>query len=91
MGGAKALGLEETCGSLEVGKAADMVAINLDTIQAQPLYDPVSQIVYTAGREQVSHVWVNGKLQVKDGQLTQMDQGKLIAMAKHWRNKIQDS
>ena len=74
-----------------MGKAADMVAINLDTIQAQPLYDPVSQIVYTAGREQVSHVWVNGKLQVKDGQLTQMDQGKLIAMAKNWRNKIQDS
>lgn len=91
MGGAKALGLDDTCGSIEVGKAADLTAINLETLQAQPMYDPVSQIVYTAGREQVSHVWVNGKLQVADGKLTQLDETKLIQMAKTWRNKIEHS
>lgn len=91
MGGAKALGLEDTCGSVEVGKAADLTAINLDTLQAQPMYDPVSQIVYTAGREQVTHVWVNGKLQVANGELTHLNQDKLLTMAKSWRNKIQPS
>lgn len=91
MGGAEALGLGETCGSIEVGKAADLTSINLDTLQAQPMYDPVSQIVYTAGREQVSHVWVNGKLQVADGKLTQLNLEKLLNMAKSWRAKIQPS
>lgn len=91
MGGAKALGMEELCGSIEVGKAADLAAIDLNTIQAQPLYDPVSQIVYTAGREQVSHVWVNGKLQVENGRLCQLDNSQLISMAKNWRDKIQHS
>lgn len=91
MGGAEALGLGETCGSIEVGKAADLASIHLDTLQAQPMYDPVSQIVYTAGREQVSHVWVNGKLQVADGKLTQLNLEKLLNMAKSWRAKIQPS
>ena len=91
MGGAKALGLDDSCGSVEVGKAADLTTINLNTLQAQPVYDPVSQIVYTAGREQVTHVWVNGKLQVKEGQLTQLDEQKLISMAQLWRDKIQNS
>ncbi|AOE50199.1 TRZ/ATZ family hydrolase [Kangiella sediminilitoris] len=91
MGGAKALGIDETCGSIEIGKAADLTSINLNTIQAQPLYDPVSQIVYTAGREQVTHVWVNGRLQVEDGKLTQLDEQKLISMATSWRDKIQNS
>lgn len=89
MGGAKALGLDDVCGSIEVGKAADLTAINLNTIQSQPLYDPVSQIVYTAGREQVSHVWVNGKLKVENGRLTQLDHEQLITMAQEWRDKIQ--
>ena len=88
MGGAKALGVDDDCGSVEVGKAADLTTINLNTLQAQPVYDPVSQIVYTAGREQVTHVWVNGKLQVKEGQLTQLDEQKLISMAQLWRDKI---
>ena len=91
MGGAKALGVDDDCGSVEVGKAADLTTINLNTLQAQPVYDPVSQIVYTAGREQVTHVWVNGKLQVKEGQLTQLDEQKLISMAQLWRDKIQNS
>lgn len=88
MGGAKALGLDQTCGSIEVGKAADLTAINLDTIETQPLYDPASQIVYTAGRENVSHVWVNGRLQVENGRLYHLDHNHILDMAKSWRDKI---
>ncbi len=85
---AKALGMETETGSLEVGKMADMVAINLDTIESQPLYDPVSQIVYACGREQVSDVWVAGKQLLKQGELTTINQDACIKESKHWRDKI---
>lgn len=89
MGGAKALAQDEIIGSLEEGKAADLTAINLNTLESQPTYDPISQIVYTAGREQVSHVWVNGHLKVKQHQLVNINQQQLLDMAKHWSKKIQ--
>ena len=60
LNGAKALGLDEQIGSLKPGKAADITAIDLSALSSQPVYDPVSQIVYTAGREQVTDVWVRG-------------------------------
>src|SRR5690606_19834090 len=49
LNGAKALGLEADIGSLEVGKAADITAIRLDDLETQPLYDPISNVVYAAG------------------------------------------
>ena len=61
LNGAKALGLDHEIGSLEVGKAADIVALNLSDIETQPLFDPISDIVYAASRHQVSDVWVAGR------------------------------
>ncbi|MFI3135392.1 MAG: TRZ/ATZ family hydrolase, partial [Methylococcales bacterium] len=63
--GAKALGLDEVCGSLRIGKAADVIAIDLSYLETQPLYCPVSQIVYAASRQQVSDVWVAGQRLLK--------------------------
>jgi 5-methylthioadenosine/S-adenosylhomocysteine deaminase len=60
--GAKALGIEDKIGSIEVGKRADLAAISFSDIEMQPCFDPVSHLVYVAGREQVSHVWVDGEL-----------------------------
>ncbi len=60
--GAKALGLEDKIGSIEVGKIADLTAVRFDDIEMQPCFDPVSHLVYVAGREHVSHTWVNGEL-----------------------------
>lgn len=88
-GGAKALGQEHTIGSIEVGKAADLTAINLNTLESQPVYDPVSQIVYTAGREQVTHVWINGAIKLNNQQLVGIDIDEVIQRANHWKNVIQ--
>ena len=60
--GAKALGLDHKIGSIEVGKLADLIAVRMSDINTQPYYDPISHLVYACGREQVSHVWVNGEL-----------------------------
>ncbi len=59
--GARALGLEAEIGSLEPGKAADVAAVDLSGIENQPCYDVVSQLLYSAGRENVTHVWVAGR------------------------------
>lgn len=60
--GAKALGLDDRIGSIEVGKSADLTAVALSDINMRPCFDPISHLVYVAGREQVSHVWVEGIL-----------------------------
>ena len=86
--GAKALGLDQVTGSLTKGKAADFIAINLEQIETQPLYHPISQIVYAASRQQVSDVWVGGKQLMKNRQLLTLDEKELINKAQIWRNKI---
>jgi 5-methylthioadenosine/S-adenosylhomocysteine deaminase len=58
-------GLDERIGSLLPGKAADLCAVRLDEWLLQPCFDPASHLVYVAGREQVSHTWVEGKLVMK--------------------------
>ena len=86
--GARALGLAEEIGSLEAGKAADIVAVNLNNIKTQPVYDPVSQIVYPADSSQVSDVWVGGKRVLKQGELTTLNIDEIIQSASRWRDKI---
>ncbi|KRT55957.1 TRZ/ATZ family hydrolase [endosymbiont of Ridgeia piscesae] len=86
--GARALGLEQEIGSLEVGKSADLAAVDLNRLNTQPVYHPISQIVYAAGREQVSQVWVAGRQLVHNGCLTTLDSGELISRAASWRERI---
>jgi 5-methylthioadenosine/S-adenosylhomocysteine deaminase len=85
---ARALGLDSTIGSLAPGKLADLTAVRLDDIEASPCYDPISHLVYAAGRENVSHVWVNGKLVLDERSLTSMDTREIIARAAYWRDQI---
>jgi 5-methylthioadenosine/S-adenosylhomocysteine deaminase len=89
LGGARALGLDTQIGSLEPGKAADITAVNLGALETQPVYHPISQLVYAAGREQVSDVWVAGKHLLKDRVLTTLNQQDIIAKARQWAEKIQ--
>ncbi|WP_370978013.1 TRZ/ATZ family hydrolase [Agaribacterium sp. ZY112] len=86
MAGAKALGIDKQCGSLEVGKAADICAIDLSELTAQPVYNPASQIIYS--QNQVSHLWVNGQHLVNQGKLSRINQESLIKRASAWRDKI---
>jgi len=88
LAGAKALGLESRIGSLVPGKRADITALRVSDIALSPLYDPLSHLVYAAGREHVTHVWVDGKLRLDDGELTGMDARELQLRASHWRDKI---
>lgn len=85
---AKALGLEDQIGSIEVGKKADLIAIDLSDINTTPVYDPVSQIIYAANSRQVTHVWIDGVLKLKDKTLCDMDIEAIHKKAYDWRNKI---
>lgn len=90
LNGARALGLDEHTGSLEVGKFADLVAFDLSGLAQQPVYDPVSQLIYTCGRDCVRHVWVAGKQLLTDRRLTRIDQDQLMANVRQWSTKIRD-
>lgn len=87
-GAAKALGREHELGSLEAGKLADVVAIDLSQTINQPIYDVVSQIIYAGHRDQVNHVWVGGRAVVKNRELTLVDEGMVKIAAQQWRAKI---
>ncbi len=86
--GARALGLDEQTGSLEQGKWADVTCVDLSTLNSQPLYDPVSQLVYTARPSQVSDVWVAGRHQVDQGELRHLDVAEIIERSSEWRDRI---
>ncbi len=88
LAGAKALSMDQRIGSLVAGKLADVIAIDLSAIETLPLFDPVSQIVYAAGREQVSHVWVNGRCLMADRKLQTVDEGQLKDKARWWQHKV---
>ena len=87
--GAKAMGLDTEIGSIEVGKSADLSAIDLSGIENQPVYNPISQLVYSAGRENVSNVWVAGNHLLKDRELTTLDEKAILEKAAYWKNNIQ--
>ncbi|RDH84344.1 MAG: TRZ/ATZ family hydrolase [endosymbiont of Escarpia spicata] len=89
--GARALGLGDVTGSLEAGKSADLVAVDLQRLNTQPVYHPISQLVYAASREQVNHVWVAGRELLRDGALTTIDEASVISRANQWQQKIAEA
>ncbi len=88
LNGAKALGLDATIGSLEVGKQADITAIALDQLEQSPLYNPVSALSYSNVSQQVSHVWCNGKLLMAERQLQTLDANSIQEAATQWQARI---
>lgn len=91
LGGARAMGLQDTIGSIEVGKAADLIAIDLKHPTCQPVYNPISQIIYAAGRELVSHVWVNGHTLLDNRRFTQLPIREIMEKAETWGSIIKDN
>ncbi len=93
--GAKALGLEDKIGSIEVNKNADLTAVCFSDIEMLPCFDPVSHLVYVAGREQVSHVWVDGELryhQPAEGAAVYsgIEPRELNAIVTKWQSKVSE-
>ena len=88
LAGAKALGLDERIGSLVPGKQADFIAVDMDALNTQPVFNVASQLAYAVNSRQVSHAYVAGKALLKGGVLTTLDAAGLMARASAWREKI---
>ncbi len=88
LNGARALGLDHEIGSLKPGKSADAICIELGDSGTRPVLDPVSQLVYAAGREHVTDVWVAGEHLVADRALTRMDVQTVLQRADEWAERI---
>ena len=86
--GAKALAWDNEIGSLESGKQADIIAVKIDSISQQPLYNPASQLIYTNSGSQVSHSWVAGKMLLENRKLCTINERSLIQTTEQWRKKI---
>jgi len=86
--GAKALGLDQQIGSLEIGKHADMIAVDFSSLEMNPVYDPVANLIYSSSREQVSDVWVAGRHLLKDRELTTLDETEILQKCQLWNDKI---
>jgi 5-methylthioadenosine/S-adenosylhomocysteine deaminase len=86
--GAKTLGLEECTGSIEKGKWADLACIDMMHLNSQPVYDPISQVVYTVQPHQVRDVWVAGRHQVENGELTHIDKNDILRRTAEWQQRI---
>jgi len=88
LNGARALGLQDSIGSIEPGKFADLTAVRLDTLNALPLFNPASHLVYSTQASQVSDVWIGGKAVLQQGQLTTMEFRAIQDIGLHWQQKI---
>ena len=88
LNGAKALGWDSEVGSIVAGKAADLTAIDLSSIETQPVYDAASHLFHAASREHVTHVWVDGELLLDNRALTRLDIDELKAKAALWQQRF---
>jgi len=88
LGGAMAMGYEHLIGSLEPGKQADLACVDLSALEAQPLHNVVSQLVYATGRHQVSDVWIAGAHKLRQRVLVDIDLDGVLANARQWRERI---
>ena len=88
LNGAKALGIDDITGSLKVGKAADVVAVQMDYLESQPIFDPISHLVYAVNRHQVSDVWVAGKQLLKQRHLTTFNVDALKTKLTLWQQRL---
>jgi len=86
--GARALGLDGEIGSIEPGKRADLAAVELSSLDTLPSYHPMSDLVYSAGREHVTHVWVDGEPRLEENRLVGLDTGDLRDRARWWQEKL---
>jgi 5-methylthioadenosine/S-adenosylhomocysteine deaminase len=89
--GARALHMEKEIGSLEAGKKADFIVLNLDVPNAVPVYDVYSQIVYALKASEVETVVVGGKTLMKDHKLLTVDEEKAMVKAREYAKQVQAS
>jgi 5-methylthioadenosine/S-adenosylhomocysteine deaminase len=88
LNGARALGLADEIGSLVAGKAADVICVDLGGVEHRPLLDPISALVYSASRDDVTDVWVAGEHLVAEGVALRLDVAEIAATADRWGQRL---
>lgn len=88
LGGAKAIGFDDRVGSIEPGKEADLVCVDLSALETQPLHHVVSQLIYATGRQQVTDVWIAGRARLRQRVLVDIDIDGVLSNARQWRERI---
>ena len=88
LGGARALGFDHLVGSIEPGKQADLIVVDMSPLETQPLHHVASQLVYATGRQQVRDAWIAGRAKLRDRVLVDMDEAAIVANAGQWRERI---
>ncbi len=88
LAGAKAMGIDAETGSLEQGKSADFIAVDLSAANTQPIYDVVSQLVYATAAQQVTDTFVAGRALMRGRKLLTLDEPAVLAKATEWRQRI---
>jgi len=86
--GARALGLDDKIGTIETGKQADLTAVRIGDLTVLPCYDPISHLVYTCGREHVTHTWVAGELRYSNGIYANIEPLELKEIIQKWQPKL---
>jgi 5-methylthioadenosine/S-adenosylhomocysteine deaminase len=88
LGGASTLGLGSQIGSLEAGKAADLIAIDLSELATQPAGATADSVLFAATRHRVTDVWIGGRVAVSGGRLLTFDEEELLALARQWQERL---
>ncbi|MBC7004475.1 amidohydrolase [Photobacterium sp. BZF1] len=91
IGAARALHMEDTIGSLEVGKLADIIVIDTKAPNMVPVYNPYSALVYSAYAPNVKHTIVDGKILMKDREMTTVDEDKIRQEALDFADKVRQT
>jgi 5-methylthioadenosine/S-adenosylhomocysteine deaminase len=86
--GARALGMDDRIGSLETGKQADLIAVDLSQPETQPIYNPLSHLVYACNGSQVTHSWIDGVQVMHERKLTHIDLTALGSRTRGWQERI---
>jgi 5-methylthioadenosine/S-adenosylhomocysteine deaminase len=88
LGGARVLDLADEIGSIEPGKSADLVAVDLDHVSTLPVHHPAAQLIHTTAGTRVTHVWIAGHARVEHGTLTSMDEAAIRGRSRAWSERI---
>ncbi len=89
--GARALGMEQSIGSLEPGKRADLIVVSMSSARQTPMYDPLSHLVYVTRGDDVRTTIVNGRVLMRDRHVLTLDEGAVLAEGRRWAGKVRDA
>ena len=91
IGGARALGMDRAIGSLEPGKRADVIVVRMDAPRQTPMYDPISQLVYTTRGDDVETTIVHGRVLMRDRKVLTIDEAAVLKEAREWAAKVKEA